>query len=126
MRNGACAIVAALLVVSSAAAMAPSLVGTYATTISGKQPAFLNGRWRVVLQPHGAYAIERDGVRVVRGRGAVTATEIRFGHETGPAACPGPARYSWSLRGRSLRFTPIEDACAGRRAILTTHPLVKQ
>lgn len=117
---------AAAVLVSASAAWAATIQGTFATTITGAKPAFLNGRWLVKFKAGGAYEIDLNGAAVVLGRGTVTATRITFGHESGPAACPTSAIYRWALNGRTLRFTAIRDTCAGRRTVLTTHALVKQ
>ncbi len=121
------ATMAALLVaVASAAAAGTPLEGTFQTTVTHAPKSQLDGHWQVALLPGGGYTIERNGVVLVLGLDAETATTITFDHESGLAACTGTsarATYKWSLKARVLRLTPVRDSCLGRHVVLTTHPL---
>ncbi|HZQ80669.1 MAG TPA: hypothetical protein VFB25_01690 [Gaiellaceae bacterium] len=119
---------ALLVVVATAAAAGVRLHGTFQTVIAKAPNAQLVGIWQIALQTNGRYTIERNGAVVIRGRGTQTATTITFGHETGPAACTGAqatATYHWSLHAGEAVLKTAHDACAGRRLVLTTHPLLK-
>ncbi|HEX4108477.1 MAG TPA: hypothetical protein VHX88_10105 [Solirubrobacteraceae bacterium] len=62
--------------------------------------------------------------------GAVTGTRVvdfTPGKYTVVARCPGTGEHSFSVKGTTLTFKKISDtaSCAGRTAVLTTHPLKK-
>ena len=121
---------AATLVAAAAAtaAVAGPLQGTFQTVIANAPTKQLDGTWRLTLQPGGGYTTKRNGVVLARGHETQTATTITFVDESGPLAC-SPAQatgtYRWSLKGGLLRLTPVREACAGRRLVLTTHLLRK-
>jgi hypothetical protein len=112
-----------------AAASAPGLSGTFSTTLSGERVALLNGHWQLRLLPGSHYTVLREGKVMVRGVGARTPTRISFEDRSGPAAClgeGGSAVYRWKLSGRRLTLTPLSEHCAGRRAVLGSHPLLRR
>jgi hypothetical protein len=118
---------AAVLLVPAASAATPP-AGTFSTTISGQMNAQLNGRWQLRLLAGSRYAVLRNGVAVVRGAGTRTARRLTFKDTAGPAACRGgdaTGVYSWKLSGKSLTLTAVSDSCTGRRAVLTSHALVR-
>jgi hypothetical protein len=117
--------VVCLALAAPAAASAP-LSGVFGTTIRGATPAALNASWIVNLLPNGAYSIDRNHHAVVIGRGTRTAATIVFGHEYGPFACKSTGKYRWSLSGKRLTLKVVQDSCAGRRTVLTSHTLIKQ
>jgi len=65
----------------------------------------------------GKYTITDNGAVVVRGHFTST-SRIYLSNETGPAACPQPAVYSWKRTGKTLKFTKVSDPCVGRAAVL--------
>ncbi len=115
-----------LVLALPSAAGSVHLQGTFKTVISNAFTEQLDGTWQVDLLPSGHYTIERNHAVMIRGRDTQTATTITFGHETGPAACPGRgATYRWSLHAAILRLTPVSESCIGRHVVLTTHTLKK-
>jgi len=115
-----------LVAAATAAAAGAPLHGAFTTVIKHATDSQLDGTWRVRLLATGHYTIDRDGTVLVRGRDTETATTITFGHETGPAACTGPAAgYKWSFRAGLLHLTELHESCYGRHIVLTTHPLLK-
>lgn len=119
-------IVVGFLALAAPAAASTPLVGTFGTTISGAKPAPLNGSWTVQFLPIGAYEIDRNALAVVIGHSKTSATEIVFANETGPFACKNAGKYRWALRGKKLTLKAVQDSCAGRRTVLTSHALIKQ
>ena len=118
--------VAALVTAISATAAGLPLKGTFTTVITNAPSGQLDGAWQITLLPSGRYAIERNGIVLIRGRDSETATTIGFGHESGPAACTGAqsaATYRWRIKAGLLHLTAVRDGCIGRRVVLTTHPL---
>jgi hypothetical protein len=121
----ALALAAALLAAtaSSAAAGNGLPAGTFAATLSGKSPAFLNGAWRLTFSPGGRYTTEHPPDEVVaRGRAMVSGGTVTFGKESGSVACSTAGRYRWTYAGGRLRFVAISDACGGREIVLTAKP----
>jgi len=115
-----------LLAVAAPAAASAPLSGVFGTTIRGATPAALNAGWTVNLVPNGAYSIDRNHHAVVIGRDTRSAATIVFGHEYGPFACKSSGKYRWSLSGKKLTLKLVQDSCAGRRTVLTSHTLIKQ
>lgn len=116
---------ASVLVLAGPVAAAAGLTGTYKTTISGQTPAALNGSWQVGWSG-GKETISHSGAVVVSGHYAVAGNRITMSRESGPLACTGGTGvYSWSLRGKLLTLKVVKDGCAGRKLILTSHPLHK-
>jgi hypothetical protein len=117
---------AAAVIVATGALAASSLSGTYTEKIAGATPALLNGTWTVALKP-GAYTIKRNGAVAVVGKlAAVTKTRLRFTDTGGPLSCTGAQAkgvYSYVLKGTSLTLKPVAETCAGRKLVLTAHPL---
>ncbi len=99
---------------------AGKLTGRFATTIKGDTSLHgaLNGRWVLNFTRTGAYTITFNGATVVRGRFSSTGSTISFGHESGPASCPTPGRYTVVATGRTLRLKRVSDACNGRMGVL--------
>jgi hypothetical protein len=96
---------------------------SFAVTLSGESPAFLNGPWRLSFRAGGSYTTEHPPKQVVaRGRIAVSGGTVTFGRETGSLACATAGRYRWSYSGKLLRLTVIADACGGREIVLTAKP----
>ena len=115
----------ATLIGSAAAASSASITGIYITTVKGKTPAALNGDWAIQIKKTGDYQIAKrvgnSGSVLVAGHGSIAGDRFTFRKETGPAACKGSqavGRYSWSLKGKTLKLTRLADKCVGRRTVL--------
>ena len=114
--------------------------GIYATTISESDVpaefptevvALLVGYWEIEFTELGSYIVNKDGSPVATGRYNSNPGRINMKDLDGVLACtdaPGitSATYRWSLSGDELFLTTVIDRCAGRNAVLTAHPLVKQ
>jgi hypothetical protein len=123
--------VAAVGICCSAGLAAPAVAaggptGNYATTIKGDKSLHgaLNGRWVLSFAKAGTYTVADNGKIVIHGRFTTTGSTVGFGHETGPASCPTPGRYTFKLTGRTLRLKRISDVCPGRMGVLA-HALTK-
>jgi hypothetical protein len=127
------AVVLAGAVAGSAAGAGSPLQGTYSTKLSGTSVSLLNATWNVQFKGDGHYVIYRAGKAVVAGdSSAVGSGQVKLTDASGPAACPGTSAagsYAWSFAKRSghtyLLFRATRDVCAGRKAVLTTHSLLK-
>lgn len=107
--------------------------GRYTTTISDADvPPEMKeavGNWELNLGDEGQFTTSRNGEVVVTGNYAVTGDQMTFSDTDGAMACEGPqaaGSYIPALDGATLTFTLVDDECAGRRIILTSHPLTKQ
>jgi hypothetical protein len=125
LRMTAATAVVLLALAAPAVASAP-LSGVFGTTNRGATPAVLNASWTVNLLPNGAYSIDRNHHAVVIGRDTRSAATRVFAHEYGPFACKNTGKYRWSLSGKKLTLKVVQDSCAGRRTVLTSHTLIKQ
>jgi hypothetical protein len=125
LRMSAAIAVVFLALAAPAVASAP-LSGAFGTTIRGATPAALNASWTVIFLPNGAYQIDRNHLAVVIGQGTGSAATLVFTHEHGPFACKSTGKYRWSLSGKKLTLKVVQDTCAGRRVVLTSHALVKE
>jgi hypothetical protein len=120
-------VAAVFLALAAPAAASAPLSGAFGTTIRGATPAALNASWAVIFLPNGAYQIDRNHLAVVIGQGTRSATTLVFTHEHGAFACKsGAGTYRWSLSGKKLTLKVVKDSCVGRRAVLTSHALVRQ
>lgn len=118
-----------LLLVGCGPSPAESLNGIYTTLISASDPQANGvspaGRWDLALGDDNRFTVLRDGEVVVEGQYVVKEDQLEFTNEKGPLAClTGQASgiYGWSLDGKTLTLTLIEDVCEGRKAVLAAHP----
>jgi len=65
-------------------------------------------------------AIEQSGAMLTRSRTSYEGEHLVWTDLEGELMCPGVARYKvvFSDEGRSIRLTPVKDACAERSAII--------
>ena len=115
----------AALIGAGVATASGSITGIYVTTIKGKTPSSLNGDWAIRFTKSGEYEIQKHvgngGQLLVTGHGKLAGSTFTFQKETGPAACKGSqaaGRYSWSLKGKTLKLTRFSDKCVVRRTVL--------
>jgi hypothetical protein len=121
-------VAAVAAIVATGALAASSVSGTYTEKIAGATPALLNGTWSIALKP-GAYTIKRNGVVAVAGKLAVTKARLQFTDTGGPLSCTGVQAkgvYSYVLKGSTLTLKPVAESCAGRKLVLTAHPLKRK
>lgn len=64
--------------------------------------------------------IEQSGAMLTRSRTSYDGEHLVWTDLEGELMCPGVARYKlvFSDQGRSIRLTPVQDACAERSAII--------
>ena len=111
-------IVLAAFGMSSVAAAAGGVAGTYRTTI--KSPAELKGKWELRLAKNGSYAVAWNGRIVSRGSYSATAKTITWGRERGGSGCTGRGTYAWKRSGNRLHLTRKREAasCQARAMVL--------
>jgi hypothetical protein len=114
----------AMMAMSSVAAAAGTLSGTYQTKIGAKPlGGQLKGTWTIKFS-HGNYKVSENGATMVRGKYTISHGKLSLGHESGKAACPGTGTYTYKISGKKLKFTRVSDGtapCAGRAAVLAGH-----
>jgi hypothetical protein len=122
----------ALMLVCSFAS-AQEWAGTYTTTISPADvPPEMTaavGSWELILGDEGEFTTSQNGEVVVRGTYAVSGDQMSFSDAEGKMACAkeqASGSYKPALDGGTLSFTLVEDTCAGRRIVLTSHALTKK
>ena len=102
--------------------------GNYATRITEKKPAALNGTWTIAIAPSGRYGIYKAGRKLVIGSVRTTGKRAVFVDQAGPSACPAEQAvgiYRWKRVRSRLTLTPISETCRGRRVVLSSRPLLK-
>jgi hypothetical protein len=109
---------------------APSLSGTYMTTLDGSQPdiaeAELEGRWTVTFGADGILDVvapdeftgTRSGYSFQAADGEIR-TDL-FSADVCSTLLPGT--YTWAVQGDALTFVAVDEPCAGRLAFLTSRP----
>ena len=113
------AVLAALILSSTALAAGGGLVGTYSTTV--KSPAQLKGKWAITFAKGGSYTVRVNGEAVARGRYTSTATTITLDRERG-SGCTGAGTYAWKKAGKTVTFTKKrESASCQARALVLSH-----
>jgi hypothetical protein len=123
MKKAVTTIAAAALLASVPAFAATTLSGTYVGVIKGQPPTTrLNGTWALLINERGDYAIQKGGLGTVAfGHAKVVGNRITFQKEIGSKACKGKqasGRYTWALKGSTLKFKRLYDLCIGRRTVL--------
>ena len=123
----------ALVVVGGIGAAAhANVVGSYTAQVSGQAPQ-LNGKWTMkfttTYAPAGKFQGFRNGKLVVSGTTAFTGNKLTLVDMSGSYACKGSERagvYSFSLKGKALKFTKVLDLCIGRASLLSNRTFTKK
>jgi len=111
--------------------------GTYTTTLTkadlaGRVPAeevdSLVGVWTQTHDSTGRFVVRWKGTQVVEAVAKPMPGDQIYldDKDTGPYACHLPATYRYSVSGDSLSFVKVSDECAGRAAVLTAHPHMRE
>lgn len=108
-------IVALALALSSAAAAAGGVTGTYRTTVAS--PKQIKGTWTLTFKA-GTYKVSLNGQPLARGTYTATPTTITLRE---PAGCGGTGTYAWKRPGRAMTFVRKWEApsCSIRAAVLS-------
>ena len=110
----------ALASIAPAALATEHLSGTYETKIA--KPASVKGLWRVKFTS-GSDTVSLNGRPLIHGHYTISKSTITLkSHGTG--ACTSPGKYTFTLSGKTLKFTKISDPCPGRPEVLA-HPFTK-
>ena len=70
------------------------------------------------FDPAGTFALSGDGWPSMAGTWTTSGREVTLQSQTGPDACTGAGRYTFSIDGARVSFNLIADACTPRRMIL--------
>lgn len=97
----------------------------YSTVAAGRAPGMV-GTWEMTVDGAGRAVVRLNGRQVVDMPLQVQGSQVTFAEGTGQYACQGPGRYTWDATAAGLRFTTIEDSCAGRVAALTSRAWTKR
>lgn len=103
------------------AALAVPLAGSWTATISGGPSPQFNGVWKLRFAANGTYVISKGPQKLVSGKATFHGTAVTFHDLSGPASCVGAqavGSYRWALTGRTVRFAPVKEPCAGRKFVL--------
>jgi hypothetical protein len=96
--------------------------GTYQATI--KEPASLMGVWRIEFHA-GTDTDFLNGEKLASGTYTISGTTISFAQAAvpsgSPVTCRSPGKYTFSLPGKTLKFTKISDPCNSIRSELLSH-----
>jgi len=117
-----------VLAIVPAALAAGGPTGKWKTTISGKKVlgGHVDGSWTVDFTS-ARYTVTWNGKTVLHGVYTVTGSDMSLTDKSGEVKCPGTGTYTFKVNAEKLTLKKIKDseACAGRIAVLTTHPLTK-
>src|SRR5688572_6435972 len=70
------------------------------------------------FDPAGTFALSGDGWPSMVGTWTTSGREVTLQSQTGPDACTGAGRYTFSIDGARVSFHLVADACTPRRMIL--------
>jgi hypothetical protein len=120
MRRLALVLTMAVAVALPASALAGgALPGKYTTKIA--KAGQFKGTWTLAFAKAGTYTVALNGAVLVKGKYTTSGAKVTLGHESGPASCSPPGKYSWKHTGKALAFTKVSDspsACQGRIFVL--------
>ncbi len=114
-----------LSAVAVASAKPSPLTGVYETKIKSGN-AQLVGTWQISFTGAGSYVVSKEPetkVLLIGGNSSISGNALTLVDKTGPISCTGAkatGKYTWSLSGKTLKFTKVEDNCSGRPEVLTT------
>lgn len=125
------ACIALLPAAVSAQASAPRKIvpGTYQVV---PDPNFAGGidvsAFTMRFEGDSLMVIEAGGAMMTRSRMSYEGENLVWTDLEGELACPGTAKYKLTISEdtKTLRFTPIEDGCAERSAIIVQISLVRK
>lgn len=96
--------------------------GTFQATI--KEPANLKGVWKIEFHS-GTDTDFLNGTKIASGKYTIAGTTITFAQAAvpsgSPATCKSPGKYTFSLPGKTLKFTKISDPCNSVRSELLSN-----
>jgi hypothetical protein len=112
----------------------PLTPGTYVTTITQEDSSKYSiiGTWELTLDEDNHWSATYLGSVVAEGRYTLTPDQIVFTHEKGvyTHTCTSigaeTGTYKWAFDGETLTLITIEDECADRNEVWTTHPWTRQ
>ena len=124
-RPGSRALALALPVGAASRGSVPkALAGSYETYFPTRNP-HVQGHWAIAVGHLGSFVWTTPLATLLAiGPVSVNGNTIAFRPDAGRGGfdCSGPGIYSWSLAGKTLRFTKVDDGCVQRAFRLTAHP----
>jgi hypothetical protein len=100
--------------------------GTYQATV--KEPATLKGVWKIVFHS-GTDTDFLNGTKIASGTYTISGTTISFAQAAAPSGspttCKTPGKYTFSLPGKTLKFTKISDPCNSVRGELLSNKFTR-
>ena len=103
-----------LAIVVPPALASGGLSGTYSTKIA--KPAMIKGTWKVRFAA-GVDTVYLNGKHEAGGTYRISGSKITF-KRAASGGCHKPGKYSFTLSGKTLKFTKISDPCPNRPEIL--------
>lgn len=108
--------IVAALALAPAALATGTLTGKYKATIPASVAGgAVTGTWTLDFK-HASVVITDNGTTIGHSSASVKGSNLRIGPG---ATCPGSGTYKFKLKNNKLKFTPIKDACAARKAVLS-------
>jgi P pilus assembly chaperone PapD len=111
-------------------ALAAAGPGKFETKLTGKgantEHGDLDGTWTIDLAnpTSGHLKLTVNGHQKGGGKYTISGTTITLTPKKA-GTCKTTAKYTFTLSGNTLKFTPINDTCAVRRDVLTHGPWTK-
>ena len=100
--------------------------GTFQATI--KEPANLKGVWKIEFHS-GTDTDFLNGTKIASGKYTIAGTTITFAQASvpsgSPVTCKSPGKYTFSLPGKTLKFTKISDPCNSVRGELLSNKFTR-
>jgi hypothetical protein len=112
------------------AAKATPLKGIYGTQIKSSN-AGLSGTWLINFVADGTYVVVKEPkakVLLIGGSSTVSGHRVTLVDKVGPLRCTGKSAtgtYSWTITGKSLKFTRVKDTCDGRPLVFASSTWTK-
>jgi hypothetical protein len=131
------ALVLALSPVSAGAQSDAFPTGTYITTITYEDVAYLPvvfqellmGEWQIIFYEDGSFEVSNQTTgKSTQGNYVVNPAVVAFpgGKPTDELSCRGAGVYKWTETGGYLTLSAVNDVCGGRYIVFTSHPLESQ
>jgi hypothetical protein len=97
----------------------------YAAVAAGRASRMV-GTWEMAVDASGHAVIRLNGQQVVEMPYQMQGNQLTLAEGTGPFACSGPGRYTVEATAGNVRFTMVQDSCAGRVDALTSRAWTRQ
>ncbi|MCC6317396.1 MAG: hypothetical protein IT361_06840 [Gemmatimonadaceae bacterium] len=116
----------AVVAPSSAAAQVKIPAGNYELVPDANYAAGFDVSGIVVEFTESTMTAIQAGTVLVKSTTKMNGDVITLTDVEGQLTCPSPATYKVAISAKGVRFTPVEDPCAERSAVLAQVTLVKR